>query len=77
MKYFTMDNHSIILFSLSILKVKLTKITVVPWKCKKMSVYQLTLDAGDPVSICKQLPEGWLISQEKTEVLMAYFDQRS
>ena len=35
MKYFTMDNHSVILFSLSMLKVKQTKITVVTWKCKK------------------------------------------
>ena len=41
-KYFTMDNHSVVLFSLSMLKVKLTKITVVTWKCKKKSVYQLT-----------------------------------
>ena len=35
MKYFTMENHSVILFSLCKLKVKLTRITVVTWKGKK------------------------------------------
>ena len=40
---------------------------------RKMSVYQLISDAGDPVSICKQLQGGKVqFLKKRTEVFVAY-----